>query len=163
MTHSNMTYEAWVAAARVKTVGSWNLHRLLPADLDFLILLSSAAGVIGNRGQANYAAGNTFQDALACYRSCPPLRRRSVSLDLGPIIGAGMVDQKMMDHLRAVGFFGIRKKDFHIVLGRAIAGYCAGDDPMPAQVVLGVGTGGLIRQNAASGSVLGTHRALCAS
>jgi hypothetical protein len=47
---------------------AWNLHHCLPRDMDFFILLSSVAGLVGNRGQANYAAGNTFQDALASHR-----------------------------------------------------------------------------------------------
>lgn len=34
-------------------------------SLDFFIMLSSLSGIVGSRGQANYAAGNTFQDAFA--------------------------------------------------------------------------------------------------
>lgn len=140
-----MQYQDWVLASKVKTIGSWNLHRLLPSThMDFFIFLSSAAGVIGNRGQSNYAAGNAFQDALARYRSARGMR--TVSLDLGPIIGAGMVDQEMMDLLRSVGYFGIRFHDMLFVLDRAIAGFTTGDTPIPPQVVMGVGTGGLIRQ-----------------
>ena len=147
MTYGNMSYEAWRTASRVKTIGTMNLHETLPPDLDFFILLSSAAGIIGNRGQANYAAGNTFQDALAWHRACSPRFPQAISLDLGPIIGAGMVDQAMMDHLRGVGFFGIRKQDFHTILGLAIRGFVTENRPFPAQLVVGVGTGGLLRQN----------------
>ncbi|KAK0633152.1 hypothetical protein B0T14DRAFT_560771 [Immersiella caudata] len=144
-TYQNMTYPDWALASRVKTIGSYNLHRLLPqSHLDFFLFLSSAAGVIGNRGQSNYAAGNAFQDALARYRSARG--QRTVSLDLGPIIGAGMVDQEMMDLLRSVGYFGIRFADMLFMVERAIAGFATGDKPLPPQVVMGVGTGGLIRQ-----------------
>ncbi|KAK3365148.1 hypothetical protein B0T24DRAFT_425020 [Lasiosphaeria ovina] len=142
---NNMEYEDWTAATGVKTTGSWNLHKALPRDLDFLIFLSSAAGVIGNRGQANYAAGNVFQDALARYRTAQGMH--TVSLDLGPVVGAGMVDQKMMDHLRMIGFFGIRVQDMLFMLERAISGFGTGETPILPQVVMGVGTGGLIRQN----------------
>ena len=41
-------------------VGSWNLHELMPRDLDFFIMLSSLAGILGNRGQSNYRAGNNL-------------------------------------------------------------------------------------------------------
>ncbi|KAK3392956.1 hypothetical protein B0H63DRAFT_424745 [Podospora didyma] len=144
-TYQNMTYEDWTIATKVKTIGSWNLHESLPKDLDFFILLSSAAGVIGNRGQANYAAANSFQDSLARHRTLRGMR--TVSLDIGPIIGVGMVDQEMMDHLRSIGFFGIRLQDMLLMLERSISGYGSGDNIMPPQVVMGVGTGGLIKQN----------------
>ncbi|THC88924.1 hypothetical protein EYZ11_011625 [Aspergillus tanneri] len=67
-----MTYSDFSAAVRPKVVGSLNLHNaFLTQHLDFFILLSSAAGIVGNSGQANYAAGCTFQDALARYRRIP--------------------------------------------------------------------------------------------
>lgn len=56
-----MGYESWKVAVECKTLGSWNLHTLLPEAMDFFVLLSSASGVVGLRGQTNYAAGNTFE------------------------------------------------------------------------------------------------------
>lgn len=43
----NMSYEAFQTAVRPKVQGSWNLHELLPRDMSFFILLSSATGVLG--------------------------------------------------------------------------------------------------------------------
>jgi acyl transferase domain-containing protein/NADPH:quinone reductase-like Zn-dependent oxidoreductase/aryl carrier-like protein len=37
-------------------------------DLDFFVAFSSMAGIVGNVGQADYAAGNAFMDAYAAYR-----------------------------------------------------------------------------------------------
>ncbi|RDA90122.1 hypothetical protein CP533_2570 [Ophiocordyceps camponoti-saundersi (nom. inval.)] len=82
----NMTHSQWTKALRPKTAASWNLHRQLPADLDFLILLSSLAGVYGTPGQANYAAGCSYQDALSRARPGAGL-----TLDLGWMRTIGIV------------------------------------------------------------------------
>lgn len=67
----NMTFQQWSTAIEAKVTGSLNLHRLLPrqgqAGLDFFVHLASLAGVNGQMASANYAAGCTFQDALARY------------------------------------------------------------------------------------------------
>jgi hypothetical protein len=72
--------------------GSRNLHDLMPKELDFFVSLSSSTGVISARGQANYATGNSFQDALAQHRRS--LGLAAVSLDLGLILGAGVSKRK---------------------------------------------------------------------
>ncbi|KAB8234976.1 type I polyketide synthase [Aspergillus alliaceus] len=85
----DMSYTAWQTAVSPKVQGSWNLHELLPRGMDFFIMLSSINGVIGSRGQANYGAGNTFQDALARYRV--GIGERATSLDLGLFTFAGAI------------------------------------------------------------------------
>ncbi len=52
-----------------KVAGAWHLDRLTrEAPLDFFVLFSSASVLLGSAGQANYAAGNAFLDALAHQR-----------------------------------------------------------------------------------------------
>ncbi|HEU4597695.1 MAG TPA: type I polyketide synthase [Pyrinomonadaceae bacterium] len=63
-----------------KVVGSWLLHRSLAGDaLDFFILFSSAAALLGSPGQANYAAANSFMDALSCERRAQGLPALSIN------------------------------------------------------------------------------------
>ncbi|KAK1975962.1 hypothetical protein LZ30DRAFT_604441 [Colletotrichum cereale] len=91
---ANMSIEEWQGAIAPKLRGSWNLHQLedLVSEnetsgsdprpyLDFFIMLSSISGVIGNTAQANYCAGNTFEDVLAHHRRARG--KPGLSLDIG--------------------------------------------------------------------------------
>ncbi|RAH47485.1 type I polyketide synthase, partial [Aspergillus brunneoviolaceus CBS 621.78] len=83
-----MSHRQWQEPLKAKVQGSWNLHQLLSSDnLQFFVMLSSISGVVGNRGQANYNAGNTFQDALARLRVSQGLP--GVSIDLGAVDSVG--------------------------------------------------------------------------
>ncbi|KAF2106034.1 hypothetical protein BDV96DRAFT_607692 [Lophiotrema nucula] len=77
----SMSHSDWKSAMDPKIRGSWNLHTLLSNDLDFFVMLSSISGMIGSSGQSNYAAGNTYQDALAAFRVSQG--QKAVSLNLG--------------------------------------------------------------------------------
>lgn len=86
-----MSYEDWRAAINPKVHGSWNLHKLLPDGMDFFVFASSITGIIGQPTQINYAAGNTYQDALARYRLS--IGEKAVSLDLGILLTGGLLAQ----------------------------------------------------------------------
>lgn len=111
-----MSLDDYYAAIKPKVNGSWNLHALLPQDLDFFILLSSASGIVGNRGQTNYSIGNTYQDALARHRAS--LGLKATSLDLGMILSVGFVadNAELIGHLRQAGFAAMRQEEFHAIL-----------------------------------------------
>ncbi|KAF5844025.1 hypothetical protein GGP41_009349 [Bipolaris sorokiniana] len=87
-----MTLAEYHEAVQCKTRGTWNLHNAaesLGLSLDFFTLLSSISGVIGNRGQANYAAANVFLDSFAAFRRA---RDQAVcSVNLGVIEDSGVI------------------------------------------------------------------------
>jgi NAD(P)-dependent dehydrogenase (short-subunit alcohol dehydrogenase family)/acyl carrier protein len=64
-----LTEQTWERFARVlapKTSGSWLLHeKTATLPLDFFVMFSSVASIFGAAAQANYAAANAFEDALA--------------------------------------------------------------------------------------------------
>ena len=92
------------AALHPKTNGAWNLHNYFANhSLKFFVLLSSIAGVAGNIGQANYAAGGAFEDALSRYRSSKGLP--SVTIDLGAVKEIGYLAQheRLAQHFQSTG------------------------------------------------------------
>jgi hypothetical protein len=109
-----MSFEQWRNAIRPKIDSSRNLDKLLP-DLSFYILLSSVAGVAGHTSQANYAAGNTFEDALARHRTAQG--KPAVAIDLCAVRSAGYVEASGNDRLRAhVENIGVGFVDIETVL-----------------------------------------------
>ena len=100
-----MSFSDWTGVIRPKVQGTINLHNLLlKTKLDFFILLSSASGVVGNRGQAAYASASTFLDAFALFRRKSNLA--AMSLDLGVIRGVGYVaeNRHLISQLDQISF-----------------------------------------------------------
>jgi acyl transferase domain-containing protein/D-arabinose 1-dehydrogenase-like Zn-dependent alcohol dehydrogenase/SAM-dependent methyltransferase/NADP-dependent 3-hydroxy acid dehydrogenase YdfG len=157
-----MTHEQWLTATRPKVDGTWNLHKVLPKDMDFFIMLSSCSGILGGRSQANYAAGNTFQDAFAVYRRSLGLKAQSI--DLGITTGVGWVEENARhdekNHLNRMSAIHVKAEYFMSIFGRAMAGHFgSGHDAnsgeksnmLPAQLQMGAGSGGLERLNTVGG------------
>ena len=72
-----------------KVTGAWHLHQLSQSfALDFFVAFSSAASIMVTAGQGNYAAANTFLDALMQQRQANGLP--SLSINWGAWAEVGM-------------------------------------------------------------------------
>ena len=82
-----------------KIDGAWNLHELtLQMPLDFFVLFSSGAGLLGNPGQSSYSAGNVFLDTLAVARQAAGLP--ALSINWGAWAEVGMAAAMNERHIK---------------------------------------------------------------
>ncbi|KAI1425063.1 polyketide synthase [Xylaria sp. FL1777] len=118
---SEMTIDQWHRALKVKVSGTWNLWKTLSSknvdkSLDFFVMLSSMATTIGNPGQANYAAGNSYQGALA--RQLSSQGHNVVALDVPMMSDAGMVATKpaLMEYFFSIGWSHMNTQELIAVI-----------------------------------------------
>jgi aryl carrier-like protein len=98
-----LPWSRFVTPLRAKMDGTWALHvhtHHLP--LDFFIMYSSVASVLGSSGQANHSAANAFMDALAFHRRAEGLPATSISWGAWSEIGAA-ADRRVDQRVAAVG------------------------------------------------------------
>jgi amino acid adenylation domain-containing protein len=75
----NQSWSSFEQVMAPKVQGAWHLHQLTQNQpLDFFVLFSSAASLLGSPGQANHSAANAFLDALAHYRAAMGLSGLSI-------------------------------------------------------------------------------------
>ncbi|MEL6554473.1 MAG: SDR family NAD(P)-dependent oxidoreductase [Cyanobacteria bacterium J06621_11] len=91
-----------------KVSGAWNLHQLTQenSELDFFVLFSSAAALLGSPGQANHATANAFLDGLARYRQQLGLPALSINWGAWSEVGSALKyqsDQSTLESFPGVG------------------------------------------------------------
>lgn len=120
---NNMSFEQMTDVSRPKVYGSIYLDNIFRNEkLDFFILFSSINCVIGNLGQANYSAANTFMTSLAAQR-----RKRGLAataLNVGAIIGAGYMERESSKSLdltvSKMALMHLSEQDYHQLFAEGI-------------------------------------------
>ena len=138
-----MSFEKFINAVNPKMKGALALHNALrDTPLDFFVMTSSISAVLGNPGQANYCAGNSYLDSLALYRRKRGLAASSIALPMVLDVGVVAENSEIEDSLTRKGLYGIDE-------GEMLAAFEAGMRQGPptadegtssdkAQIVLGL-------------------------
>lgn len=138
-----MSYGEWTIPVTPKVQGTFNLHEYFSHErpLNFMVICSSSSGIYGYPSQAQYAAGNTYQDALAHYRRSRGLKAISVNLgimrDVGILAETGTSGNiKLWEEV-----LGIREPAFHALMKSLINQQYRGPlEDCAVQVCTGLGT-----------------------
>ena len=118
---ANQTWERFASVLAPKAAGAWNLHQAVcERSLDFFVLFSSAAALLGPAGQSNYAAANAYLEALAHERRRHGLP--AACIHWGPWAGIGMASAGDGSRWKSRGIGLIDEQTGLKALGRVIAG-----------------------------------------
>jgi acyl carrier protein/NAD(P)-dependent dehydrogenase (short-subunit alcohol dehydrogenase family) len=116
------TPKRFAPVMRPKIAGAWNLHTLTREHpLDFFVLFSSIASILGPGGQGNYASANAFLDTLAHFRRANHLP--ALSINWGPWAEAGMaasLGEAGQQRFSAIGIEPIPTEEGFDALGRLL-------------------------------------------
>ena len=93
----SLTPQRFSKVMQPKIQGAWNLHQASSElSLDFFVMFSSLASVLGGMGQASYAAANAFLDSLAHHRKAKSLPATTINWGAWSQVGmaANMAEQE---------------------------------------------------------------------
>ncbi|HEX8539131.1 MAG TPA: SDR family NAD(P)-dependent oxidoreductase, partial [Cystobacter sp.] len=109
-----------------KVQGAWNLHTLTAGKaLDFFVMYSSAAALLGFPGQSNYAAANAFMDALAQHRRGQGLPGLSINWGAFSEVGLAAAQSNRGERLSYRGMGSLQPAQGAAVLERLLSGRAA--------------------------------------
>lgn len=139
-----MAYEQWTVPLRPKIQGTWNIHQYFDESrpLDFFVICSSTSGIHGYPSQSQYAAGNTYQDALAAYRRARGLKAIAVNLTIIREVGI-LAEQGTTGNIAIwEEALGIKEPAFHALMKSLVTGQEGpiGSELLPPQLSTGLGT-----------------------
>ncbi len=118
-----MTDQSWERFEKVlapKVIGATLLHEATKSlPLDFFILYSSAASVLGSPGQSNYATANAYLDGLAWQRRAMGLP--SLSINWGPWTEGMADDERIIKRLALQGITPLTVAEAHDAMEQMLA------------------------------------------
>lgn len=109
---AQMSYKDWKTSTEPKVQGAQNLNECFTdLPLDFFLMTSSVSGILGTPAQSNYAAANSYLDALAHHRRIQG--RKATSVVLPMILGVGVVAENfgIEESLKRKGMYGIEEEE----------------------------------------------------
>ncbi|KAL9010176.1 MAG: hypothetical protein Q9173_004864 [Seirophora scorigena] len=129
----DFTHDEWKAAVAPKVKGAWNLHQaLLGQQLDFFVLFSSISAIVGQWGQGNYAAANTFLDSFVQYRQSRGLPASAINIGVMGDVGYVSQNPAVLEQLKAASAHTLREQDLmdtlQLVIGKSAAEPWSGED-----------------------------------
>jgi malonyl CoA-acyl carrier protein transacylase len=96
-------WERFASVMAPKVEGAWNLHTLTQnLPIDFFVMFSSIASLLGSPGLANHAAANAFLDALAYFRRSRGMAGSSINWGAWSEVGA-VARRQVGEHWRSWG------------------------------------------------------------
>lgn len=117
----DMTAEQAYAVLAPKAFGGIHLHQATAhMDLSIFMLMGSMASLMGNVGQANYAAANSILKAIAAQRRQQGLAAQYVDWGLFHESGVVARDKAFLDRVQKFGWQGIGNTEFTDFLDRIL-------------------------------------------
>ncbi|OJJ07905.1 hypothetical protein ASPVEDRAFT_89138 [Aspergillus versicolor CBS 583.65] len=130
---TEMNHDTWKAVLAAKVDGTWNMHHALAgrdASLHFFVVCGSIAGVMGNAGQANYSAANTFVSSFAQYRLQQGLPASAVNLGCVNDVGyLATHNTRFRDHAASASVRLLSERE--VLDAFEVAIFCADSKPAP--------------------------------
>ncbi|MGU7771057.1 SDR family NAD(P)-dependent oxidoreductase [Burkholderia sp. MR1-5-21] len=125
----NLDDARFAAVLAPKVAGAWNLHRATRTlPLDWFVVYSSATTYLGNPGQSNYVAANSFLEALVEHRRAAGLP--GTFMAWGPLEDVGFLarNAETREALQArIGGASITSDEAMDALERALVSGAAGE------------------------------------
>lgn len=141
--YEQMTYDRFAAGTIPKVQGALSLHNALKeTPLDFFVMTSSLTAVLGNSGQSNYCAGNSFLDSLAWHRNLLGLAATSIALPMVLDVGVVAENESIEASLGRTGMYGIDEDEmlraFEVAMLQTLPIHPSTPKQGNAQIILGL-------------------------